>query len=61
MNGTTRGRRGQGGRGRKIGPLMGSVEGTCICPKCGHREPHKRGTPCMQVKCPQCGTGMIRE
>jgi len=66
MNGTMRGRRGQGGgqgggRGRKGGPLAGGVGGYCVCPNCGHREPHERGVPCIQVKCPQCGTGMIRE
>lgn len=62
MNGTTRGRGGQGGgRGRKDGPLAGGAGGTCICPNCGHREPHQQCVPCTQVKCPQCGTGMIRE
>lgn len=50
-------RRGQG-RGRLGGPLAG---GTCLCPKCGHREPHERGVPCVQKTCPQCGTTMTRE
>lgn len=57
MNETTRGRRGQG----QGGPFVGGVGGNCICPNCGHREPHQRGIPCVQVKCPQCGTEMIRE
>jgi predicted RNA-binding Zn-ribbon protein involved in translation (DUF1610 family) len=70
MNGINRGGRGQGGsqgqgrgggRGRKGGPLAGGAAGTCLCPQCGHRQPHERGVPCTKVKCPQCGTAMIRE
>jgi predicted Fe-Mo cluster-binding NifX family protein len=59
------GGRGQGrsgrGRGRMGGPLAGGAGGTCVCPKCGHREPHERGIPCMQKQCPECGTAMTRE
>jgi predicted Fe-Mo cluster-binding NifX family protein len=68
MNGRKRGGMGQGGgqgqrksgqgRGRLGGPIAG---GACVCPKCGHREPHERGTPCMQKQCPKCGTAMTRE
>ena len=36
-------------------------EGNCICPKCGHSEPKKRGVPCASKNCPQCGTKIIRE
>ncbi len=54
------GRRGQG-RGRMGGPLAGGAGGTCLCPKCGHREPHERGVPCVQKQCPKCGTAMTRE
>jgi hypothetical protein len=68
MNGANRSGRGNGGgqglgggRGRKGGPLAGGAVGTCVCPKCGHQKPHERGVPCTQVKCPQCGTTMIRE
>jgi len=64
MNETTRGRRGQGqggGLGRKGGPFARGAGGDCICPQCGHHQPHERGIPCTQVKCPQCGTAMIRE
>lgn len=68
MNGTMRGGRGQGGgqglgggRGRKGGPLAGGAVGTCRCPNCGQSQPHERGVPCTQVKCPQCGTNMVRE
>lgn len=70
MNATNRGGRGMGGgqgqgrgggRGRMGGPLAGGAGGTCLCPKCGNRQPHGRGVPCTQVKCPQCGTTMMRE
>jgi predicted Fe-Mo cluster-binding NifX family protein len=55
--------RGQGGqgRGRMGGPLAGGAVGACLCPKCGHREPHERGVPCVQKQCPKCGTAMTRE
>jgi hypothetical protein len=43
------------------GPLAGGPVGTCLCPKCGHREPHERGVPCAQKRCPKCGTAMARE
>jgi predicted Fe-Mo cluster-binding NifX family protein len=56
-----RGPGGGQGRGRKGGPLAGGPVGTCLCPKCGHREPHERGVPCVQRKCPKCGTSMTRE
>lgn len=49
------GRRGGGG-GFGAGP-----GGFCICPACGYREPHQRGFPCSEKKCPQCGTLMTRE
>ncbi len=52
--------RGQGG-GRMGGSRAVGVGGNCLCPKCGHREAHERGVPCLQKKCPQCGTTMIRE
>jgi hypothetical protein len=31
----------------------------CRCPSCGHIEPHKRGVPCLQQKCPKCGVDMV--
>jgi len=71
MNGRRRGGAGQDGgkrqglggqgRGRMGGPLAGGAGGTCLCPKCGHREPHKLGVPCVQKQCPKCGTAMTRE
>jgi len=60
---------GQGrGSGRSLGPRMGRMrgpftagpEGICKCPKCGHEQPHIRGQPCNQIKCPKCETLMTR-
>lgn len=34
--------------------------GHCICPQCGQRQPHKRGGPCFEQKCPTCNVAMIR-
>jgi hypothetical protein len=62
-----RGGRGQGnpgaGRGRGQGQGGGRMGGGgfCLCPKCGQREPHQAGTPCLQMRCPSCGTAMVRE
>ncbi len=39
---------------------MGSG-GYCYCPKCGYRAPHKRGIPCQEERCPECGAKLIRE
>jgi len=58
--GQGRGQVGQG-QGRLGGPLAGGAVGTCLCPKCGHREPHERGAPCVQKRCPKCSTAMTRE
>lgn len=55
------GRGGPGGMGRKGGPSAAGPGGTCVCPNCGHREPHQVGQPCYEMKCPKCGTTMIRE
>lgn len=35
--------------------------GYCVCPDCGHREKHRRGIPCSDMKCPKCGASMKRE
>jgi len=43
------------------GVLQGSIDGTCVCPKCGTTIPHERGTACYMIPCPRCGTLMVRE
>ena len=32
-----------------------------VCPKCGYSEPHTKGSPAANKKCPKCGTIMIGE
>ena len=49
-----------GGRGRMGGFGLG-VGGNCVCPSCGKKVAHQRGTPCNRVKCPACGTIMTRQ
>ncbi len=56
-----RGRGGQGlGKGGGNRPGAGP-SGNCVCPNCGHKEPHTIGQRCMDKKCPKCGTNMLRE
>ncbi len=53
--------RGRGlGAGRKRGPASAGPGGFCECPKCGTRTPHQIATPCINMKCPQCGSAMVR-
>jgi len=47
------------GRGRGAGRGLGSG-GDCLCPNCGHREPHQLGVPCYTRKCPKCGALLTR-
>lgn len=56
------GRGAGGGRGRGGGPFSAGPGGTCVCtnPECKHEEAHKVGAPCYQVKCPKCGSPMVR-
>jgi predicted Fe-Mo cluster-binding NifX family protein len=57
--------RGMGGGGRRGGRMGGPVAagpgGYCVCPQCGHKEPHQVAVPCLQKQCPKCGTAMVRE
>lgn len=55
--------RGQGngpGRGKNSGGGYGTG-GNCICAKCGTTVPHQRGNPCTNLRCPKCGTPLVRE
>ena len=59
--------RGQGRPGGGAGVCGGRMGGTgagpvgeCVCPQCKTRSPHQPGTPCVQQKCPQCGSAMVR-
>jgi len=42
-------------------PLAAGPNGHCVCPQCGQQEPHQRGVPCIERRCPNCGAAMIRQ
>jgi NAD-dependent SIR2 family protein deacetylase len=44
------------GKGEGMGPI-----GNCVCVKCGYSTFKKPGIPCMDEKCPKCGTVLLRE
>jgi len=48
------------GKGRMKGFALGPG-GNCICPNCGTKAAHYRGIPCLEQKCPKCGSQMTRE
>jgi predicted Fe-Mo cluster-binding NifX family protein len=57
---------GQGAEGgrrreRRMERTQAGPDGTCVCPQCGHREPHERGLPCIEKECPSCGQKMVRQ
>ena len=54
--GIGKGRGGGGGNRPGAGP-----DGNCTCSKCGVVVPHKRGMPCYEHECPECGAPMIRD
>lgn len=50
------------GYGRGGGNKPGSgPDGQCVCPKCGYKKTHEVGERCVDLKCPNCGTQLIRE
>jgi len=48
------GHRGGLGMGRPKRRLGGTDY--CVCQNCGYRTRHIRGKPCINMKCPRCGT-----
>ncbi len=50
-----------GGGGGRGGGFGGGTGGKCVCTSCSHALPHTRGVPCTQIKCPKCGSLMVRE
>ena len=51
------------GRGRGKGRgLRGGVctSKQCVCPNCGYSMEVGAGKPCRSVKCPNCGTPLMR-
>jgi hypothetical protein len=62
QGGRGQGNAGRGGRGMGGGNKSGSGPGgNCVCPSCGHKEPHVAGQRCVDQTCPKCGTRMFRE
>ena len=51
-------RKGVGRRGKGLG--FGRPAMTCVCTKCGHKEPKTKGMRCIDRKCPKCGSQMMR-
>ncbi|MBU0627890.1 MAG: DUF134 domain-containing protein [Nanoarchaeota archaeon] len=53
------------GRGAGLGLMGGQFAagpgGICVCPKCGHEQPHIRGQPCVQTRCEKCSSLMTRK
>ena len=51
------------GRGRMGGPFSAGPVGECQCtnPECKNIIPHQVGVPCYQIKCPKCGSPVIRK
>lgn len=49
------------GKGMGVGgPRQGDAGAEyCVCPECGYRVKHNRGTPCNKIKCIKCGAMMV--
>ena len=56
--------RGRGGgahrRARGAAGAGTSAKDYCVCPQCGQHQPHQRGVPCFDQRCPACKVAMIR-
>jgi len=55
--------RGRGrGRGQMGGRFAAGPGGNCICtnPECKNEVTHQTGLACYQIKCPKCGSPMVR-
>ena len=61
--GAGRGSSAGGGRGRMGGGFAAGPGGICVCtnPDCRNEAGHQAGVPCYQVKCPKCGSPMVRK
>lgn len=53
--------RGTGATGAFRSDSRQGMPENCFCPTCGTKAQHRRGIPCFQVNCPQCGKPMVRE
>jgi hypothetical protein len=55
------------GGGRRSGSMLRhdrNIEasiGDCVCVKCGYTVKKEPGVPCMKVKCPVCGSVLLRK
>ncbi|HZX45490.1 MAG TPA: hypothetical protein VFF28_07465 [Candidatus Nanoarchaeia archaeon] len=38
-----------------------TVPANCICPKCGTKVVHVKGTPCEKMTCPKCRSNMAMD
>jgi predicted RNA-binding Zn-ribbon protein involved in translation (DUF1610 family) len=47
-----------GGVGWEVGAGPGGV---CVCLRCKKEVKHVTGTPCSEMKCPDCGASMARK
>jgi len=50
-----------GKRGEVTSRQSTRICGNCVCPDCKTVIPHKRGIPCFQTTCPNCGKFMTRK
>jgi len=51
-----------GRRAKEVGWGVGAGPGGfCVCLKCNKEVKHITGTPCSEMKCPDCGAPMARK